>query len=891
MTSLFRLKSKIVASLSGASAGKASLLLVALVAGGMLVVPRQQESARAVVCDNAPTVPTMNPYPLMYASQQEYCKDYAPLDARLVNGGSYSQNAQDLANGLNAQEGDEIYVLSYVHNGATNVGLPTSQTTARGVSITTNVPSSAGTTHVITTSFGGTNTNQKTGNFTIHTPAGMKLEVVPGSGQIRNHTADQILRQGFTMGAGAYQIGDLEACFDKSIFVRFTVKVVRVQQTITNNAICINNVVINPTPSTPGQPFTGNVTIRNTGNSTWNSNNFALGSQNPQGNTTWGQSWIPLPRSSIAPNEEMTVQIPTTAPSSAGTYNFAWQMAQNVNGSAVFFGPICQVIIIINNNQPQNTALSIVKEVRDVTASGSFAHNINSQNGNTLEYRIRIRNTGSVTAQNVIATDTFASGLTFVQGSTTVSVPSTGLLTQGGMSLGDLAAGQEITITYRATINQTSGTITNTATARANNASQVQDSAFVTVQFNQGNPGLDVNKEIRNLSGFGNGNFSDFTIARNGDTVEYRVRVRNTGNVTLNNVTLTDNGSGGTTAFTGVSVGGELQPGSLPNGITIGTLTVGQEVVVIYRATVTANFGTYTNTAIARAGNLSDSDQASFQVNNVVNPIRQLTITKLVRNTNAGGSFQSSTTARSGDRVDFQITVTNTGNETISNVRVDDVLPNGLSFVNNFDGNLGTMTAGQSRTITFQASVNSSGIATGTCLQNVAGAQGDQISRIQASATVCISDVLGGNINLQFSKKAWNDTKNADAQSVTASREDFITYTLTVTNTGNSAADNFVITDDLSGVLPFADLVDNGGGTINGNSISYPSVTVPAGGSVSKTFRVRVKASLQNNLTYVMRNTYGNTVTVNIGSVQGSSIFVARLPVLPAPLPRYSLVF
>ncbi len=255
------------------------------------------------------------------------------------------------------------------------------------------------------------------------------------------------------------------------------------------------------------------------------------------------------------------------------------------------------------------------------------------------------------------------------------------------------------------------------------------------------------------------------------------------------------------------------------------------------------------------------------------NEFRQLAITKSVRSQN--GSFTNSVTVNGNDTVEFQIVVTNSGNQVVNNVRVTDYLPTGLSYVSGNDYQnyyVGSLMAGQSRTLTFQARVNGS-VSNG--IQNIARVSGDSVSEVQDDAWVFTTNVAGGNVNLTYSKKAWNDTKNIDAQSTPAAREDYITYTLTVTNSGNTPANSFVITDDLSQVLPYADIVDNGGGQISGNVITYPAVTIPSGSTVTKSFKVRVKYYLAQNLSYVMTNTYGNTVTVRVNTPQVLGAYVA----------------
>lgn len=129
--------------------------------------------------------------------------------------------------------------------------------------------------------------------------------------------------------------------------------------------------------------------------------------------------------------------------------------------------------------------------------------------------------------------------------------------------------------------------------------------------------------------------------------------------------------------------------------------------------------------------------------------------------------------------------------------------------------------------------------------------------------------------NLTFSQRAFSETKNADATLVVAQKEDYITYTLTVTNSGSLPALNFSLSVDLSQILPYADLADNGNGNLSGNVLVFPSLTIPANGSVSKSFKVRVKYFLPDGQNFSMSNTFGNTLTVNISNPQVKGAFMA----------------
>ncbi|MEK6406224.1 MAG: FG-GAP-like repeat-containing protein [Acidobacteriota bacterium] len=77
-----------------------------------------------------------------------------------------------------------------------------------------------------------------------------------------------------------------------------------------------------------GRTYPVSVVMTNSGATTWTAGTYYLGSQNPQGNNTWGSNRVDL-YSSTAPSGQVTFSFNVTAPPGPGTYNLQWQMAKD----------------------------------------------------------------------------------------------------------------------------------------------------------------------------------------------------------------------------------------------------------------------------------------------------------------------------------------------------------------------------------------------------------------------------------------------------------------------------------------------------------------------------------------------------------------------------------
>lgn len=130
------------------------------------------------------------------------------------------------------------------------------------------------------------------------------------------------------------------------------------------------------------------------------------------------------------------------------------------------------------------------------------------------------------------------------------------------------------------------------------------------------------------------------------------------------------------------------------------------------------------------------------------------------------------------------------------------------------------------------------------------------------------------NVSLiKQSKTAKYTNRTDDPTKKAANAGDEIQYTLTTTNQATVAAPGYVVTEDLTDVLAYADVSDANGGTLKGNTLTWPAKDIPAGGTITNTFKVKVKNPIPNNKSsvndvaqydYNMFNTYGNDVNIKI---------------------------
>ncbi len=875
----------------------ASLVMISVVTTGLFALPRLGESnTSAATCANPPSVATFNYWPVTYADDNTpLCHDFPAIDAAVdVTNPQFSQNEADYNNGLTLEVGQQAAALMYLHNGAAN-NLPTSQTTAKNVKVITQTDTSVGSSHQISVTYTADNAAPYTKSFTVHTPENAKLEVIPNTGFMYDYESHVILdQQNLNLGNSTFDLGDLDACFEYSIFLSFKFKVVGTTPTPTNTTLSIDKSVRNAgngsftqsVDAPKGSNVEYKIDVANTGtnvakNVTVTDNGVSGFNINSGSVTVDGTAQNGLPGTitlgDMQPGQHKIVRYTATVSQICSTYvNTASAVATN----APSVSDTASVTVTTCIQPPVLTpGLSIQKWVKNNTTNNSYADSTGAFTNDRVNFKIAITNTGNGPLNNAVITDAIPAGLEF---NDSVSTDGISRFDEGTLYVSfrnPIAPGESKTVEFAAIVKAT-GTITvcNVAKATGTGVTQVQDNACVNVTTPIVlTPGLSIQKWVKNNTT--NNSYADSTGAFTNDRVNFKITITNTGTGTLNNAVIADALPAGLEFNDSVSTDGTSAFSGTTLTVSFPAILAGQSKTVEFAAIVKAT-GTTTVCNVAKAtgtGVNEVQDNACVNVTTPPNPTNpKIAIQKWVKNITTSGSYDaSSVNARTGERVTFKITVNNPGDATLNNVKVTDVIPTGLKFDDNVTGDgtasfanttfsvdFGSIAAGQSKTVEFTAQV----LATGdTTICNVAKATGNNVNEVNDNACVKVyTTPKPGEAHIVLSKKAYNDTQKVDATTKAAVRGDYIIYTLTTKNDGTADKTDYVISDDLSQVLPLADMVSLDGGSLNGNTISYPAMTIKAGETVTKTFKVRVKQTLNAELTYQLRNTYGNTVVINV---------------------------
>ncbi|WP_143469834.1 MULTISPECIES: SdrD B-like domain-containing protein [unclassified Leucobacter] len=324
----------------------------------------------------------------------------------------------------------------------------------------------------------------------------------------------------------------------------------------------------------------------------------------------------------------------------------------------------------------------------DKTATiGSGTDPADAVAGDTVHYSFAVKNTGSVTLSDVQVKDQLA-GLSGIQFGAWPDPAKPGTLLPG----------QEVRATADLTLTQAhidAGALKNeaTATGTAPDGGSVSDGDSVTLPFDN-RPLIDLQKTATGPQGR----------AAAGGTVDYAFTITNAGKSTLHDVKLSD-------GLAGLSA---IEFGAWPDPAKPGTLLPGQQVRATAKLTLTQahiDAGSLTNTATATgtdpAGTgvkADDSAQLGFG---------QAPSISLEKH---GALSKDQRTIR------YSFTAKNTGNVTVTGVKIEDRLPGLGSIEYAWPGKPGVLAPGETVTATAELPVTEAML--GTQVKNTATVSG-----------------------------------------------------------------------------------------------------------------------------------------------------------------------
>ena len=565
-------------------------------------------------------------------------------------------------------------------------------------------------------------------------------------------------------------------------------------------------------------------------------------------------------------SRKLSVQIGNLKPNAARTVTFAVTINKSAYGKTVH-----NTAVLSGDNIKDTEDKDKGVEIGDGKAKPQIDKSANKSSarvGDKIAYTLTVKNddTATVPVENGVITDVLPAGLTFEYGSVTLNGKNTNdytydentrLLT---VNVGTIEPDAKQIIGFTATVNESAynTTIQNLATLTSDNADPVQDKDD-GVAIADGDALLTVSKS------------ADKTTAKVGDTITYTVNATNaTGaDVNIRDAVMTDTIPNGLTFRGNVTVDGysaEYQYDNTGKTLTVSLGEIAPNQTKAIRFDVTVNSDAYgmhvENTALVSGSNTPDKSGTDNGVD----------IEDGTADGHAGNKTANKTTAAVGDTITYSIRLDNGAAATADweNMKVIDVLPDGVSFAGNVQEN-GSATVNYSynatmKTITFTPDAITAGAQTVLSFDVTV----DDDSQGKFIVNTAILDDNGkttpmpdGGVQIDEGEAA--PIVNKTASVTTANVGDTFTYTITAKNGHKATAawKNVVMTDTLpTGVKLVGGVYINNEFALyhlSGNALSVLVGDLEPGESANITFDVQV-----------LESAAGTTIT-NTASLDGDN--------------------
>lgn len=469
--------------------------------------------------------------------------------------------------------------------------------------------------------------------------------------------------------------------------------------------------------------------------------------------------------------------------------------------------------------------------------------------GDTISYTITLSNPGNVTSQNIIFTDTLPDGTTFISGTLTNDSGTQQIGNPAnGIQIGNINPNRTAVITLNVLVTNipSINPISNSSSVQF--AHVVDPSQPAVSQTNVSNTvSTTINSAILTTK-----KSADKSIVSVGDTITYTTTIRNTGNTAATNITFTSAIPANTTFIpNSVTINGVQQSGAQPAlGVNIPNIAPGETVTVTFQVnviSVSPSSSIMGNDTILYSYTVDPNSApatTSTSTNIATTPVLDAIITMV--------KSVDQTLVTLGDTITYTTILTNNGNTNATNVTFTDLIPNGTTFITdsvtingltqiglnpNTGITIGSIAPNSSIAIAFQV------IATSTPVQNpIANSASASYTFItDPNAPIVSRNVTSNTVFTTINTAIILSLKQVDKSFSRIG--DTLTYTVTLTNNGNSSAQNVIFSDTMpSGTTFIANSFSINGVSQSGsdpsNGVNIGPIT--AGSTVTVSFQVNV---------------------------------------------------